>query len=229
MRAVLGGVVLVLLFVLVRSSKIFDGSLVGISPIVFGYGALFAAGIVTSELFRPLLAALAPSSRFVMVALMAGLVWFAIEQARLAGTIPDAVLGLNRPSASAGGSQPPPSTRIPVAWDGVYRAVAQVNKTSLGVVIDTATPLVILQYEEAERLGFEPQKQEFTTRLTVSDRKINAALYLLSSVRLDGIELFGVKGAIAQKGALQTSLIGLSFLNRLSAFGLANGQMVLRQ
>lgn len=228
MRAILGGFVLVLLFVLVRSSRIFDGGLAGISPIVFGYGALFAAGIVTSELLRPLLSALAPSSRFVMVALMAGLVWFAVEQARLAGTIPDAVLGLP-PSSSPSNPKLPATTRVPVAWDGVYRAVAQINNTSFGVVIDTATPLVILQYAEAERLGFRPEQQEFNTRLTVSDRKINVAPVLLPSVRLDGVEILVVKGAIAEKGALQTSLIGLSFLNRLSAFGLANGQMFLRQ
>jgi len=218
----------VLLFVLVRSSQFFDGSLAGISPIIFGYGALFAAGIVTSELFRPLLSTLAPSSRFVMVALMAGLVWFAIEQARLAGTIPDAVLGLP-PSTSPDKPRPPASTRIPVAWDGIYRAVAQVNNSSLGVIIDTATPLVILQYEEAERLGFQPAKRDFNSRVSVSDRKINAAPYLLQSARIDGIELFGVQGAIAEKGALQSSLIGLSFLDRLSAFGLANGQIFLRQ
>lgn len=227
MRALLVVVVLVLLFVLVRVSTDFRGGISDFNPVLLGYGALFAAGIVTAEILRPLLSLMAPTSRFVVVTLIAGLVWFGFDQARQSGTLPEAILTVQ--DAETDAAEKPSIVRLQPAWDGIYRAVAQVNSQSLGVLIDPASPLVVLQYEEAERLGLAPERLKFKSRVAVSDRKINAALTALLSVRIDDIELLEVKAAIAEKGALETSLIGLSFLNRMEAVALLRGELVLRQ
>ncbi len=227
MRAILVLAVLALLYLLVRNLTDFDVRLDDLNPVLLGYGALFAAGIVAAELLRPILLLLAPVSRFVVVAVIAALVWTGFETARQAGKIPQALLdpAPAGPEALTG----PPQTSLPPAWDGLYRTVAQVNNTSLGVLVDPATPLVVLQYEEAERLGLHPERLQFTERVPVSDRKITAAHLPLLSVRINDVEVFEVDAAIAAKGALETSLIGLSFLNRLSAVYLKKGELVLRQ
>ncbi len=227
MRALLVLVVLGHLFVLVRRAGVAGSDLTNINPVLLGYGALFAAGIVTAELLRPLLSIMAPVSRFVVVAVLAGLVWFGFDQARQRGLIAEGFLDPN--AGQIEDSQDKSFVLLPLAWDGIYRTIAQVNNKSLGVVIDTGTPLVVLQYEEAERLGFAPSKMKFTERVPVADRSLPVARLPFLSVRIDGVELIGVDGAIAIKGGLETSLIGLSFLNRLASFGIHDGKMLLKQ
>jgi len=227
MRALLVFIVLGLLYVLIRSSTNLDFDLSGTNPVLIGYGALFTAGIVAAELLRPFLSLMAPLSRFVVVAVLAGLVWAGFEQARTAGNLPE---GLLDPTAGLEtNGEPIRQTRLPVAWDGLHRAVAQINNQSVGVLIETGTPLVVLQYEEAERLGFNLENLTFTSRVPVSDRNITAALMPFLSVRIDDVELFEVDAAIAAPGMVDTSLIGLSFLNRLETVGLIDGELLLRQ
>ena len=223
MRALIVLAVLGLLWLLVRQFTEIDLPLDEINPVLLGYGALFASGIVVAELMRPLLSLMSASSRFVVIALLAGLVWAGFEQARQAGRVPEALL-------APPGSEANPirlSTRLPKAWDGVYRTVAQVNNMSIGALIDTATPYVLLQFEEAERLGLDPGALTFSERLPVSDRKVTAARLMLVSVRIDDVELFGVEGAVAEQGALEANLIGLSFLSRLETFGLSGDRLLL--
>jgi clan AA aspartic protease (TIGR02281 family) len=226
MRAILIFVVLGLLYLLVRNSADLDAGKPGINPVLLGYGALFAAGIVTAELLRPILSLMGATSRFVVVAIIAGLVWLGFEQARNAGILP---LALTDPTSLPKTGEPVRQTRLEVSWDGVYRAVAQVNNMSLGVLVDTGTPFVILQYAEAERLGLHPERLKFDQRVAVADRKITAGGLVLGSVRIDDVELLNVKALVAEPKALETSIIGLSFLTRLSTAAIVNGQFYMRQ
>ncbi|MFT4716727.1 MAG: clan AA aspartic protease (TIGR02281 family) [Paracoccaceae bacterium] len=226
MRAILVFVVLGLLYLLVKNSGDLEAGEKGINPVLLGYGALFAAGIVTSELLRPVLSLMGATSRFVVVAIIAGLVWFGFQQARNSGILP---LALTDPGRVATTNEPVRQTWLPLAWDGVYRAVAQVNNMSLGVLIDTGAALVILQYEEAERLGLHPERFKFDQRITVADRKIIGAKFVLGSVRIDDVEMFNVVAAVAEPGALETSVIGLSFLTRLSTAAIIDDQFYMRQ
>lgn len=226
MRAIIVIIVLGLLYMLVKNSTDLDVGLEGINSVLLGYGALFAAGIVTAELLRPLLSMMGATSRFVVVAVIAGLVWFAFETARTNGVIPAAMLN---PTNTPEQDEPINQTRLVLAWDGVFRAVAQVNNMSLGVLVDTGTPLVVLQHGEAERLGLHPERLKFDQRLTIADRKITVALLPLLSVRIDDIEVFEVEAAIAAPGALEANIVGLSFLNRLSTTAIVDNELYLRQ
>lgn len=225
MRALLILIVLGLIYLLVRSFTDIRIDLATANPILLGYGALFTAGIVAAELLRPILVRMSSLSRFTIVAALAAIVWLGFEMTRLSGRIPAAFLD----PASQSSPDQMRILRLPQAWDGLYRTVAQVNNQSLGVIIDTGTPLVVLTYEEAERLGLLNDRLVFTARVAVSDRKITAALLPFLSVRVDNLEIASVAGAIAEPGALETSLIGLSYLSRLKAAGVIGPEMVLQQ
>lgn len=227
MRAILVFLVLALLYVLVRASTDFEFGLAEANPFLLGYGAIFAAGLVAAELMRPILSLLSPTSRFVTVAVIAALTWVTLEEARRAGDNPDVLI---QPEALAKKvDEDETKVRLSPAWDGIYRAVAQLNYRSLGVIVDIGTPVVLMQFEEAERFGLQPELLKYTKRVAVGDRKITSAPYTFVSIRIDGIELLDVKGAIAEPGALETTIIGLSFLNRLGVAGLVDGDLLLRQ
>lgn len=214
--------VLGLIYVLVRLGLGQDFGLSDANPLLFGYGALFAAGIVAAELLRPLLSMMSALSRFVTVAALAALVWIGLVSAWQAGRLPTA---LSDPEAVPDFHQ----VSISPAWDGAFRTVAQVNNRSLGAVVSTGTPLVLIQYEEAERLDLNPERLRFSQRLPLGDRKIAAAPVRLLSVQIDDVVVFGVQAAVARQGEIETSVIGLSFLDRLSAAALIDGRFILRQ
>lgn len=224
MRALLVLLVLFLLYILVRLGT--NSSIVptDLNPTLLGFGALFVAGIVTAELLRPLLSLMAPVSRFAVVAILAGLVWAGFDLALRRGLIPDSMLH------PAGNETTPRvfQTTVQKSWDGIYRAIAQVNARSVGVIIDTATPYVILQFEDAERIGLNPEKLAFTERVTVGNDKIMVAKGRLVSVQIDKVVVLDVQGAVAEKGSLASSVIGLSYLERLEFFWLKDGVLKIR-
>lgn len=223
MRALLILLMLGVIYLVVRSLTDIRIDISKTNPVLLGYGALFTAGIVAAELLRPLMQRMSSLSRFTIVAALAAIVWLGFEAARLSGRVPTAFL---EPQTSR---QQIRTLYLPQAWDGLYRTIAQVNNQSLGVIIDTGTPLVVLTYEEAERLHLLNDGLQFTGRVAVSDRKITAALMPFLSVRVGNLEIARVDGAIAEKGALETSLIGLSYLSRLRAAGVIGPDMVLQQ
>jgi aspartyl protease family protein len=212
-----------LIYVVVRFGLNVDLGLGRANPVLIGYGALFVAGIVAAELLRPLLRLMSPASRFVVVAVLAGLVWVGLEKARDAGYVPA------RLTDAEVAAQHVHQTILPRAWDGVFRGVAQINNMSVGVIVSTGTPVVLVQYEEAERIDLFPERLKFSSRVTVGDRKVVAAPVMLLSVRIDDVEIFGVQGAVAEKGAIETSIVGLSFLEKLEAAALDGGGLLLRQ
>ena len=77
--------VLALLNLLVDRGTDLEIGLGEVNPVLLGYGALFITGIVAGELLRPILSQMAPVLRFVVVAVLAGMVWVGFEQARNSG------------------------------------------------------------------------------------------------------------------------------------------------
>ena len=227
MRLFLAIVALVLLFALIRSNTGFDFSLGSVDPALLGYAALFAAGIVASELLRPLLSRLGAAARFVVVAILAGLVWMAVERGDVTALLSQTIF--HAETLDSDNIKPPAEVRLKPAWDGVFRTIAQVNSRSVGVLVAPSVPVVVLQYSEAERLDLHPETLDFNDRIAIADRKIEAAPFKITSIRMNGIELFDVKAAIAKKDALESNIFGLSFLNRLTDVLLEGGDLVLRQ
>jgi len=224
MRAILVFLVLLMLYLLVRYGGGAEIAASEVNPTLVGFAALFIAGIVTAELIRPLLGLMGPLSRFVVVAILAAMTWIGFDAANRSGLIPKSMLGtLPDPSV-----QKVYQTEVPKSWDGLYRAIAQVNARSVGALIDLSVPLVVLQYEEAERMGLHPERAKFETRISVGDTKIDVAPLQLVSVQIDKVVVLNVKGAVAAKGALTTSLIGLSYLENLRLMTLRDGALVLQ-
>ena len=52
---------------------------------------------------------------------------------------------------------------------------------------------------------------------------------VLSRVRVGAITLRDVRAAVAEKGALDVNLLGMSFLGRLASFNLRGDELILLQ
>ncbi len=112
---------------------------------------------------------------------------------------------------------------------GHFVVDASINERPVTLMADTGATLVVLTYEDAERLGLAPRSLDFSGRVQTANGVARVAPVTLDRVRVDDITLRDVAAAVADKGALSVNLLGMSFLSRLTRFEMQGRQLVLVQ
>ncbi len=155
------------------------------------------------------------------------------------GTIPILLVGgavfgaiqmeLIKKSPYAAVASAPLEATLNRAWDGQFRTIAKVEGADIGMMVDTGASLVFLRYDDAMRAGIDPDALDFSVPLTTANGRSFVAYYQFSQVRIGGVVVRNVAGAIAQPGALFNSLLGMSFIERLTETVIRKDAMILRQ
>jgi aspartyl protease family protein len=132
---------------------------------------------------------------------------------------------------SDAGDHAPAGRRIALRADGRghFLANAVVNGRSIDVIVDTGATAVALSESTARRLGVFVPRSAYTRRISTANGVVMAAAVTLQEVRVGGISVRGVEAVVVPGDALPVSLLGMSFLTRLSKFELAGDQLVLTQ
>jgi aspartyl protease family protein len=87
----------------------------------------------------------------------------------------------------------------------------------------------VLTYEDARHLGLSPQSLDFSAPVQTANGMTHVAPVTLDRVRIDDITVRNVPAAVAERGALATNLLGMSFLGRLKSFHIEGNELVLEQ
>ncbi|HMK41414.1 MAG TPA: TIGR02281 family clan AA aspartic protease [Methyloceanibacter sp.] len=106
---------------------------------------------------------------------------------------------------------------------------AYINDRPATFMADTGATLVVLTYEDAARLGLSPQSLDFSARVATANGISSVAPVTLDRVRVDDITVRDVEALVAERGALATNLLGMSFLGRLRSFTKEGSELVLVQ
>lgn len=114
------------------------------------------------------------------------------------------------------------------AWDGHFRAVADVNSTPVGLLIDTGASLVLLRHDDAMRIGIREHQLDYTMAVTTANGRSFVAPFYFEEIRIGGIIVRDVQGAVAQEGQLHTSLLGMSFIEQLDEAAIRSDRIILR-
>jgi aspartyl protease family protein len=117
---------------------------------------------------------------------------------------------------------------IKAARNGHFNAEAEINGRPVEVMIDTGASMVALSYEDAERAGLYLNKSDFSRAVSTANGVARVAPVTLDRVSIGDITVRDVPAAVAEPGRLRTSLLGMSFLNRLSRFDMRSGTLVLQ-
>jgi aspartyl protease family protein len=118
---------------------------------------------------------------------------------------------------------------IKAADNGHFQTQAEINGRDVEVMIDTGATIVALSYEDAERAGIYLNDGDFTRSVSTANGIARIAPVKLDSVTVGGITVRDVPAAVAEPGRLRTSLLGMSFLSRLSRFDMRPGVLVLQE
>lgn len=111
--------------------------------------------------------------------------------------------------------------------DGHYWAEAEVNGRGVRFLVDTGASAVALTPEDARRLGFDPAGLDYAFDVSTANGKARAARIELASVSVAGARVREVEAFVIERG-LDTSLLGMTYLGRLSRFEATRNALILR-
>ena len=132
-----------------------------------------------------------------------------------------------RGPAPAAASVDDGAAQIVKAADGHFWAEAKVDGRAVRFLIDTGATAVALSQTDAKRLGIDTKGLDYNYKVMTASGQTRAASVKLSSVSVAGVQVRDVDALIVENG-LETSLLGMSYLGRLSSFQATPRALVLR-
>ncbi|MCK6452148.1 MAG: TIGR02281 family clan AA aspartic protease [Alphaproteobacteria bacterium] len=132
------------------------------------------------------------------------------------------------PPAAAMRAGEPPSITFRTRQGGHFVVEAQVNGSPIRFMVDTGASDVMLTAADARRAGINPNALNFTQRYQTANGIALGAPVVLTRVSVGPVEVENVHGSVSQaEGGI--SLLGMSFLGRLSGYEVRDGALTLRQ
>jgi aspartyl protease family protein len=120
------------------------------------------------------------------------------------------------------------SAQIVKAPDGHYWAEANVSGHAVRFLVDTGASAVALTADDARRLGFAPSTLNYGYTVQTANGVAHAARVTLPSVSIAGARVDNVEAFVIDHG-LETSLLGMTYLGRLSRFEATPNALILHR
>jgi aspartyl protease family protein len=111
---------------------------------------------------------------------------------------------------------------------GGFPVTTRVNGSRVVMVLDTGASSVVLTQEDAKSAGLPLEVLDYSVTVETANGRTRAAPVTLDRVAVGSITEKSVPALIAQPGLLRTSLLGMSFLNRLQGWDVRGDKLVLR-
>jgi aspartyl protease family protein len=111
---------------------------------------------------------------------------------------------------------------------GDFQVAAQVNGTRVAMALDTGASSVVLTQEAAKAAGLPLEVLSYNVNVDTANGRTRAASVTLDRITVGDIEERAVPALVAQPGQLKTSLLGMSFLNRLESWEVRGDKLRMR-
>ena len=135
------------------------------------------------------------------------------------------VKSTNAPRSSAGGG----SVMISRDASGHFQTVARMNGRRVPVLVDTGATNVAINVSLARRLGISLGGEDFIHQAQTANGLVKIAKATIRDVRIGAIVLDEVEAVVLPDNALSNTLLGSSFLNRLTKYQVQNGELRMTQ
>lgn len=153
-------------------------------------------------------------------------IWIAIGLVLVLGySLKDQIGGALMPSAGTEG--PGGEMIFQRASDGHFHVEAEVDGTIIRFLVDTGASDVVLTKADAQRLGFDTASLDYTQVYSTANGTVYGAPIRLSAMTVGAIRVDDVKASV-NSGEMDGSLLGMSFLSRLSGFTVEGDKLILK-
>jgi aspartyl protease family protein len=117
---------------------------------------------------------------------------------------------------------------IPRQRDGHYYVRAIVNGQKIRFMVDTGATDVVLNQADGKTAGFNLKKSDYRGRASTANGMVAFAPVRFDTITIGTIEIKNIRGSI--NGApLGTSLLGMSYLSKLSSFEFRGDTLILNK
>lgn len=117
---------------------------------------------------------------------------------------------------------------VPLSLDHHYYLDAEVNGVTLRFVVDTGATDIVLTQADARRAGIDTANLAFVGQAQTANGLVETAPVRLASVDLGPIHDANVR-AVVNRGELDTSLMGMTYLTRFAKVEFDGNRMVLER
>lgn len=111
---------------------------------------------------------------------------------------------------------------------GHFQVQADINGSPASLLVDTGASSVVLTYQDAERLGLQPETLNFNLMVSTANGTAVAAPVRLESIAIGPIVRRDVRAVVAGQGRLEQSLLGMTFLGTLGSVEMRGDELRLR-
>lgn len=113
--------------------------------------------------------------------------------------------------------------------NGHFETRAEINGRNVDVMVDTGATVVALTYEDARGAGIRLDASDFKHQVSTANGTARVASITLDKVAIDDIIVRNVRAVVAEPGKLHVTLLGMSFLSRLSRAEMSRGVLLLQE
>jgi aspartyl protease family protein len=111
---------------------------------------------------------------------------------------------------------------------GEFAITAHINGARVHMVVDTGASSVVLTPDDAKAAGLPIALLNYTVSIETANGRARAAPVTLDRVAMGELEERAVEALVVQPGQLRTSLLGMSFLNRLQSWQVSGDRLMLK-
>ncbi len=111
---------------------------------------------------------------------------------------------------------------------GDFDIAAQINGARVQMVLDTGASSVVLTQDDAKAAGLPLDLLNYSVGIDTANGRTRAAPVTLDHIAVGSLEEKSVDALVVQPGQLKTSLLGMSFLNRLQSWQVNGDRLVLK-
>ncbi|MEP3264465.1 MAG: TIGR02281 family clan AA aspartic protease [Hyphomicrobiales bacterium] len=111
---------------------------------------------------------------------------------------------------------------------GDFIVKAVINAQDIDFLFDTGANAVVLTYDDAIRAGFTPDRLNFSVSVDTANGRTTAAPIRIGSIQIGSIVRKNIRGLIANKQDLKSSLLGMTFMNELTGFSVTGDTLEFR-
>lgn len=115
---------------------------------------------------------------------------------------------------------------LPRDADGHFYMTLDIDGISVEFVVDTGATDLVLSLADAKRIGINVDGLSFSGRASTANGMVRTAPVTLENVRV-GESVEGMLRGSVNQGALETSLLGMSYLERFSSIEIRGDRLYL--
>lgn len=113
--------------------------------------------------------------------------------------------------------------------NGHFETTAEINGRDVDVMVDTGATLVAMTYEDAERAGIYLKPADFTHSVSTANGVAKVAPVNIDAISIGNITVRNVRGAVTERGRMHKTLLGMTFLGKLSRVEMRKSELVLHE